>query len=76
MIEISLNKIKKSYGNNKILNDITFELKTGDIVSLVGDNGCGKSTLLKIINGIEKQDNGICSIRKGSYMKKLTIFYV
>lgn len=66
MIEISLNKIKKSYGNNKILNDITFELKTGDIVSLVGDNGCGKSTLLKIINGIEKQDNGICSIRKGS----------
>ena len=47
MIEISLNKIKKSYGNNKILNDITFELKTGDIVSLVGDNGCGKSTLLK-----------------------------
>ncbi len=66
MIEISLNKIKKSYGNNKILNDITFELNTGDIVSLVGDNGCGKSTLLKIINGIEKQDRGICSIRKGS----------
>ena len=66
MIEISLNKIKKYFGNNKVLDDISFELKTGDIVSLIGDNGCGKSTILKIIKGIEKQDSGVCSIRKSS----------
>ena len=65
MIEISLNKIKKSYGFKDILNNITFEIHTGERVSIVGDNGSGKTTLLNIINGIEKEDSGTVTIRKG-----------
>ena len=45
MIEISLNNVKKTYGFKNILNDISFEIKAGERVALIGDNGCGKSTI-------------------------------
>ena len=48
MIEISLNKIVKSYGFNKILDEFSLEIKTGEIITFVGENGCGKSTILNI----------------------------
>ena len=73
MIEISINKITKSYGFNNILNNLTFEVKTGEIIALIGENGCGKSTLLNIISGEERIDQGNISIRKGNtigYLKQ------
>lgn len=66
MIEISLKNIKKSYGFNNILENISFEIKTGDKVGIIGDNGCGKSTILNIICNKEMQDSGIISIRNKS----------
>ncbi len=66
MIEISLNNIKKSFGFKNVLNGVSFEVKTGERVALIGDNGCGKSTLLSIINGIDTMDSGSLSIRKGA----------
>ena len=66
MIEISLNNVKKSYGFKNILDKLSFEIKTGDRVALIGENGCGKTTVLNIITGIEKVDSGNVSIRKGS----------
>lgn len=66
MIEINLNNINKYYGTNEVLNNITFEIKTKDKVSLIGDNGCGKTTILNIIAGIENPNNGNISIRKRS----------
>ena len=56
MIEINLNKIIKSYGFNRVLDEFSLEIKTGEIVTLVGENGCGKSTILNIISGDEKCD--------------------
>ena len=73
MIEISLNKIFKSYGFNTIINDLSLEIKTGEVVSLIGENGCGKTTILNIINGDENIDSGTISIRKGNtigYLKQ------
>ena len=73
MIEISLNSIQKSFGFKNILECVSFEIKTGEIVSLIGENGCGKSTILNIINGDEKADKGIVTIKKGStigYLKQ------
>lgn len=58
--------IKKSYGFNNILENISFEIKTGDKVGIIGDNGCGKSTILNIICNKEMQDSGIISIRNKS----------
>ena len=66
MIEISLNNVRKSYGFKNILDKLSFEVHTGDRLSLIGENGCGKTTVLNIINGLEKVDSGNISIRKGS----------
>ena len=66
MIEISLNKINKNYGFNNVLKDLSFDIKTGERVALIGSNGCGKTTTLKIINAIEAPDSGSVNIRKGA----------
>ncbi len=66
MIEISLNKINKNYGFNNVLNDVSFDIKTGERVSLIGSNGCGKTTALNLIIGKETPDSGNITIRKGS----------
>ena len=66
MIEISLNKINKNYGFNNVLNDVSFDIKTGERVSLIGSNGCGKTTALNLIMGKETPDSGNITIRKGS----------
>ncbi|CCX36557.1 aBC transporter ATP-binding protein [Clostridium sp. CAG:1000] len=72
MIEISLNKINKSYGFNNVLNNLSFDVKTNERVALIGSNGCGKTTTLKIIMGIESYDSGNISIRKESKIGYLT----
>ncbi len=65
MIEISLNKINKSYGFNPVLKDFSFEIKSSERIALIGPNGSGKTTTLRIIMG-EDIDNGTINIRKGS----------
>lgn len=66
MIEISLNNIKKSFGFKNILDGLNIEIKTGDRVSIIGENGSGKTTILNIINSIEGIDSGTIAIRKGA----------
>lgn len=60
MIEIELKNVKKNFGLKNVLDGVSFEVKTGEKISLIGENGSGKSTVLKIINGIEKQDSRYC----------------
>lgn len=74
MIEIELNNIKKNYGLKNVLDGVSFEIKTGERIALVGDNGSGKSTILKIISGEEKADSGRVNIRKETeigYLKQV-----
>ena len=66
MIEISLNNIEKSYGFKNIINKLSLEIKTGDKVSLIGENGSGKTTILNIITKEENIDGGTLAIRNGS----------
>ena len=60
MIEIEFNNVKKNYGLKNVLNGVSFEVKTGEKIALIGDNGSGKSTILNIISGEEKQDFRKC----------------
>ncbi|MTI66745.1 MAG: ABC-F type ribosomal protection protein [Firmicutes bacterium] len=66
MIELALNKIEKSFGAEKVLKDISFDVNTSEKVGIVGKNGTGKTTIFKIISGIENYNKGSLSIKKGN----------
>lgn len=79
---IKVKNIEKSFGtqNNKtkVLKNVSFEVETGEIVSILGASGSGKSTLLNIMSGLEKPDQGSiiyenCNIEELSE-KELTEF--
>ena len=55
---LRLERISKIYPTSEVLKDITWEVKTGDRIGLVGVNGAGKSTQLKIISGLEEASGG------------------
>ena len=60
-LEISVRKLKKSFGDNKVLNGIDFDLYDGEKVVILGPSGSGKSTFLRCINRLEEPTSGeIC----------------
>lgn len=55
---LSVKNLKKSFGKNAVLKDISFDVNTGDIIAIVGPSGSGKSTLLRCLNMIEIPSSG------------------
>ncbi len=55
---LSVQNLSFSYLENKTLNDISFSLEKGKVLSIIGESGCGKSTLLKLIYGLYDLDEG------------------
>lgn len=55
---IEIEKLSKSFGEQKVLDKIDFKLESGEIVGLIGPSGSGKSTLIKTMLGMEKADEG------------------
>lgn len=58
-MNLKVENISKSFGDKKILQDISFELKQGEIYVLMGANGSGKTTLFNILSGFLKADKGV-----------------
>ncbi|HEY1474221.1 MAG TPA: energy-dependent translational throttle protein EttA [Pseudolabrys sp.] len=54
--------LKKGYGDNLLIDDLTFKLPPGGIVGVIGPNGAGKTTLFRMITGQEKPDTGTIKI--------------
>lgn len=59
---ISVSHISKVYGTQKALDQVSFEIGTGELVGFLGPNGAGKSTMMKIITGYLASDGGSVSI--------------
>ena len=55
---LKINKISKTYGNKKVIRDISITIKRREIVGLLGPNGAGKTTTFYIIVGLVKPDSG------------------
>ena len=58
MAILTVNNIKKMFGTDVIIQNITFEVQKGDRIGLVGINGSGKTTLFKVLNGEYTADEG------------------
>lgn len=70
MADLILKGIHKSFGKNKIIEDLDLTIKNGEFVTLLGPSGCGKTTLLRMIAGLESIDKGELYIG-GESMEKL-----
>jgi ATPase subunit of ABC transporter with duplicated ATPase domains len=66
-VVVKAEHLRKAYGDNVLIEDLTFNLPRGGIVGIIGANGAGKTTLFRMITGKEKPDGG--SLRIGDTVK-------
>lgn len=55
---IRLEHVTKSFGTQKVLDDLSFTVNEGEFLTVIGRSGCGKTTMLRMINGLQKPDEG------------------
>ena len=60
--------LSKAFDGNRLFNNISFEIKNGERVALIGNNGTGKTTILKILNGIIPADSGVVELGSNVYI--------
>ncbi len=59
---LKIANLSKKFGENNVLDNISFEVEKGEIFGLIGLNGVGKTTMIKIILGLLEQDSGVSQI--------------
>lgn len=68
---LRLEHISKQFGGVKALDDVSFDVKRGEVLCLAGENGCGKSTLIKIISGVHRPEKGASMLFDGRSIEGL-----
>jgi len=59
---LSLEMIRKAFGGKDVLNDVSLNVETGELLAILGPSGCGKSTLLRVVAGLLRADRGTVRI--------------
>ncbi|KAL7571559.1 hypothetical protein ACA910_020975 [Epithemia clementina (nom. ined.)] len=70
-VVVDVNGLTKSFGNRKLLDDVTFSLPPGGIVGVIGPNGAGKTTLIKLLQGQDQPDSG--EIKVGETVRMVSV---
>lgn len=65
---LQASRISKSFGHCHALQDVNFELYSGEVLGIAGENGSGKSTLIKIISGVHRADQGKLKLGDREYL--------
>jgi ATP-binding cassette, subfamily F, member 3 len=68
MILLEVDAVRKHYGPEPVLDGVSFDVRSGERIGLVGPNGCGKTTLLKILAGQVEPDGGTCRVHSTVHM--------
>ena len=55
---LDVKNIKKNFGANQVLKDVSFSLEEGQVLAIIGSSGSGKTTLLRCLNFLETPDSG------------------
>ena len=74
MVLLNVDSLKKTYADRTLFEDVTFEIRSGERIGLIGVNGCGKTTLMQILIGKEPYDAGIVGLHQGtrlSYVEQI-----
>ncbi|NLJ40616.1 MAG: sugar ABC transporter ATP-binding protein [Clostridiales bacterium] len=71
-IILEVKNLSKTYSGITVLNEVSFDLRAGEVHGLVGENGAGKTTMIKLVAGVEKPDEGGEIYINGEKETKLT----
>ena len=66
--DVVITGVNKSFGDFRVLNNVSLEIKKGEFFSLLGPSGCGKTTLLRIIAGFEQPDTGTLTLDRNDVL--------
>ena len=59
---VEITALRKSYGANEVLKGIDLQVRSGEVIAIIGKSGSGKSTLLRCINGLEVFQSGCLTV--------------
>ncbi len=71
MILLEAEGLRKVYGEQVLLDGVTFQVRAGQRIGLVGPNGCGKTTLLCLLAGRIDSDGGVCRLHRSTILAYL-----
>ncbi|PYS71977.1 MAG: ABC transporter [Acidobacteria bacterium] len=73
---LHISGLNKSFGARRVLQDVSFEVRTGEVLGLIGPNGAGKTTLLECLAGLLPTNGGVIKFQSESIKRASSLFYL